>query len=64
MGGEKIMNRILKSDYFLMVISVLIAVFIWIYVVYEKNPMHEVWIRDLPINFINQAEDFKNGKLE
>ena len=63
MGGEKIMNRILKSDYFLMVISVLIAAFIWIYVVYEKNPMHEVWIRDLPINFINQSEDFKNGKL-
>ncbi len=63
MGGEKIMNRILKSDYFLMIISVLIAIIIWIYVVYEKNPMHEVWIRDLPINYINQNDDFKNGKL-
>ncbi|MBQ7901629.1 MAG: hypothetical protein IJ365_06680, partial [Clostridia bacterium] len=57
------MKRLLKSDYFLMFASVLVAVLIWIYVVYEQNPMHETWLRDVPVTYTNQTADFETGKL-
>ena len=35
------MKNILKSNWFLMGISVLAAIIIWIYVVYQINPIFE-----------------------
>lgn len=63
MGGEETVKRLYESDYFLMLISVITAVIIWIYVVYEKNPLYETWIRNIPITYINQTQGFETGKL-
>lgn len=52
-----------QTDWFLRVVSVLIAIVIWIYVVYEYNPQYETWVRDIPITYLNQTQDFENGKL-
>lgn len=57
------MKKIWESDYFLIVISVFIAVLLWIYVVYDKNPIFETWLRDIPVEYINQSADFESGKL-
>ena len=57
------MKNVLKSDSFIMFISVLISILLWIYVVYEQNPMHEKWITDVPVKYTNQIADFENGKL-
>lgn len=52
-----------QTDWFLRVISVLIAIVIWIYVVYEYNPQYETWVRDVPITYLNRSQDFENGKM-
>lgn len=52
-----------QTDWFLRVISVLIAIVIWIYVVYEYNPQYETWVRDVPITYLNRGQDFDNGKM-
>ncbi len=63
MDGEKEMKSFLKSDYFIMLISVLISILIWIYVSYDQNPIHETWVKDVPIVYTNQSADFESGKL-
>lgn len=57
------MKKLLKSDSFLMVLSVFIAILLWIYVVYDQNPMHEKWLSSVPVKYTNQSVDFENGKL-
>ena len=52
-----------QTDWFLRVISVLIAIVIWIYVVYEYNPQYETWVRDVPITYLNRSQEFENGKM-
>lgn len=63
MDGEQKMKKIWESEYFLIVVSVFIAVLLWIYVVYDKNPIFETWLRDIPVEYINQSADFESGKL-
>ncbi len=62
MDGEEKM-KFYQTDWFLKVISVLIAIVIWIYVVYEYNPQYETWVRDIPITYVNRTQDFENGKM-
>ena len=57
------MKNLFKSDSFLMVVSVFVAILLWIYVAYEQNPMHEKWINGVPVKYTNQIADFENGKL-
>lgn len=57
------MKSFIKSDYFLIIVSVLASVLIWIFVVYEQNPIHETWINDVPIVYTNRSSDFESGKL-
>ena len=57
------MKKLLKSDSFLMVLSVFIAILLWIYLVYDQNPMHEKWLSSVPVKYTNQSVDFENGKL-
>ncbi len=57
------MKNVFKSNWFLMGISVLIAVIIWIYVVYQINPIFETSIKNVPITYNRYSEDFDNGKL-
>lgn len=46
------MKKILASDNALRIISVLIAIVIWIYIAIVMNPTIEVAVRDLPIQFV------------
>lgn len=62
MDGEEKM-KFYQTDWFLKVISVLISIVIWIYVVYEYNPQYEIWVRDIPITYVNRTQDFENGKM-
>lgn len=57
------MKDIFKTNWFLILISVLSAILIWVYVVYEINPMYEMTIRKLPVEYLNQSSDFDTGKL-
>jgi len=57
------MKDIFKTNWFLVVISILSAIIIWIYVVYQVNPMYETTIRNVPVNFTKQSKEFSSGKL-
>ena len=56
------MKKILSSDNSLKVISVLIAICIWIYISLVMDPAIEVTVRDLPIQFVGQ-ESLNNRGL-
>jgi len=58
------MRDFLKKDWVIRVISILVSLIIWIYVVYFQNPQYEKWIRDIPISKTNVSTDFTNGKLK
>lgn len=58
------MRDFLKKDWVIRVISILVSLIIWIYVVYFQNPQYEKWIRDIPISKTNVSTDFSNGKLK
>lgn len=57
------MKNFYKSNTFLAIISVIAAIVIWIYVVYEVNPMYETWVNDVPISCINTSSMFDDGSL-
>ncbi len=57
------MKNFYKSNTFLAILSVVAAVIIWIYVVYEVNPMYETWINDIPISTINASSMFDDGSM-
>ncbi len=57
------MKKLLKSDYFLMFMSVLVAIFLWIYVSYNQNPVFETWVRGIPVTYSNETSDLQSGKL-
>ena len=57
------MKDIFKTNWFLAVISVLVAIIIWVYVVYQENPMYETTIKNVPVNFTKQSDEFETGKL-
>lgn len=55
------MKKILATDSALKVISVIIAIGIWIYIAFVMDPTIEITVRDLPIQFIGaEALDAKN----
>ncbi len=57
------MKNFYKSNTFLVIISIITAILIWIYVVYEVNPMYETWINDIPIGCTNTSSAFDDGSL-
>ncbi len=57
------MKKLLKSDYFLMFMSVVFAIFLWVYVSYNQNPVFETWIRGIPVTYANETSDLQSGKL-
>jgi len=57
------MKEIFKSNWFLIGVSILSAIIIWIYVVYQVSPMYETTIRNVPVSFVKQPKDFTTGKL-
>ncbi len=48
------MRKLLASDNSLKVLSVIIAIFIWIYIAIVMDPAIEISVRDLPIQFTGQ----------
>lgn len=52
-----------KTDWFLRIASVVAAIIIWFYVVYQENPTIERWISNIPVVQKNLSQDFENGKL-
>lgn len=57
------MKNLFKSNWFQIAFSILAALIIWIYVVYEINPVFETTIKNVPVNYVRYSEDFTNGKL-
>lgn len=57
------MKNFYKSNAFLAIVSVICAVIIWIYVVYEVNPLYETWIDDVPVQCVNVSSQFEDGDL-
>lgn len=57
------MKDFYRSNTFLAIVSVIIAIIIWIYVVYEVNPMYEAWINDVPVKCTNVSTLFEDGSL-
>ena len=55
------MKKILASDNALKALSVLIAIFIWIYIAIVMDPSIEVTVRDLPIQFVGQEDLASRG---
>ena len=48
------MKKMFASDNVLKVISIFIAIVIWIYIAIVMDPAIEITVRDLPIQFIGQ----------
>ena len=57
------MRRFFNSNTFYAIISVIIAILIWVYVVYSVRPTHEIWIEDVEITPINVSRLFSGGSL-
>lgn len=57
------MKNFYKNDWFLRIVSVLVSIVLWVYVVYFQNPEYERWIKNIPLTQSNVSSDFENGKL-
>lgn len=55
------MKRIFANDNALKVISVIVAVLIWAYIILVLDPAVEVSVRDLPIQFVGEEQLNENG---
>lgn len=56
------MKKLLESDSFLKVASLVIAIILWLYIIVVLDPAVEVEVRDLPIQFVGQ-EYLEEGGL-
>lgn len=57
------MKPFYKTDWFLKIISIVIAIVLWVYISYEQKPQYETWIRGVNVVQTNLSQDFENGKL-
>ena len=57
------MKPFYKTDWFLKIISLVIAIVLWVYISYEQKPQYETWIRGVNVVQTNLSQDFENGKL-
>lgn len=57
------MKDFLKSNTFYMIISIVIAILLWIYVVYDVRPTYEMTVEDVPVSCINASELFSSGSI-
>ncbi len=57
------MKPFYKTDWFLKIVSLVIACVLWIYISYEQKPQYETWIRGVKVVQTNLSQDFENGKL-
>lgn len=57
------MKNFFKTNWITLSISLLSAILIWIYVVYQINPMFETTVRNLPVSYVKYSDAFATGKL-
>lgn len=57
------MKNFLKSNTFLGIISVIIAISLWIYVAYVANPEYEKWINDVVVEPVGSTSQLEDGVL-
>lgn len=57
------MKKFLNSNTFYAIISVIIAILLWVYVVYDVSPSYEMWIEDVNIKCINKSTLFDDGSI-
>ena len=57
------MKKFWQSGHFLKFASVFSAILLWIFVAYQVNPIHETWVRGVPVSYINRSEKFDNEEL-
>ncbi len=62
MDGEEEM-KFYKTDWFLRLASLVIAIVLWFYVVYQENPVYNLNIKNVTVSLNNISSDFDNGKL-
>lgn len=48
------MGAKVNRDYFTRFISLLVSVGLWLYVVYAENPQQEIWLKGIPVEYVNQ----------
>ncbi|MBE7050610.1 MAG: hypothetical protein E7394_07615 [Ruminococcaceae bacterium] len=58
------MKKFLKSNTFYAIVSLIISILLWAYVVYEVRPTYEMWVRDVPVVCTNVSRLFEEGSLE
>ena len=57
------MRDFFKSKTFSVIFSVLSAIILWIYVVYEVDSNYDIKVSDVNIKCINESDLFTNGSL-
>ena len=57
------MKNFFKTNWITLSISLLSAILIWIYVVYQINPIFETTVRNLPVSYVKYSDAFATGKL-
>lgn len=57
------MKNFFKTNWITLSISLLSAILIWIYVVYQINPIFETTVRNLPVSYVKYSDAFTTGKL-
>lgn len=55
------MKKLLNNDNFLKFISVLIAIAMWLFIIVVNDPITEVTVRDIPIQFVGEDVLHQNG---
>lgn len=57
------MRKFLRSNTFLIILSVTCAVLLWIYVAYEVNPTYKMTIKNIPLEAVNVPSAFDSGDM-
>ena len=57
------MKPFYKTDWFLKIVSLVVAIIMWAYISYGKDSQYETWIRGIDVVQTNLSQDFENGKL-
>lgn len=58
------MRSFMRSNTFHLILSVVIAILLWMYVTYEVNPIYETVVKGVQVTCANKSDLFSDGSLE
>lgn len=58
------MRKFIKSNTFYAIVSLVLSILLWAYVVYEVRPTYETWVKDVPVICTNVSRLFDEGSLK